>query len=76
MARHSAKSARLPRKLLRGAKLLDDMTGEEIYQRDSNVISRNGRYYHRSNFDYMTTEQEILMHQNMLNRRSSNGVYR
>ena len=61
--RGRARSARLPRKLLRGQKMLDGMTGEEIYQRAPTTYYQRGMYLHKKNYDYLTTQQmeEMLM---------------
>lgn len=61
--RSRARSSRLPRKLLRGQKLLDGMTGEEIYQRDSTTRFQRNMYLHKDNYDQLTTQQmeEMLM---------------
>lgn len=61
--RGRARSARLPRKLLRGQKLLDGISGEEIYQRAPTTYYQRGMYMHKKNYDYLTTEQmeEMLM---------------
>lgn len=53
--RSRARSAILPRKLLRGAKKLDDYTGEEIYENDATTLTRDGKFYHQKNYDYLTT---------------------
>ena len=55
--RSRARSSRLPRKLLRGQKLLDGITGEEIYQRESTTRFQRGMYMHKKNYDTLTTEQ-------------------
>ena len=59
--RSRARSSRLPRKLLRGQKLLDGMTGEEIYQRDSTTRFQRDMFLHKTNYDELTTEQMELM---------------
>lgn len=55
--RSRARSSRLPRKLLRGQKLLDGMTGEEIYQRASTTRYQRAMYLHKDNYDTLTTQQ-------------------
>lgn len=61
--RSRARSTRIPRKLLRGQKLLDGMTGEEIYSRSSTTRFQRGMYLHKKNYDSLTTEQmeEMLL---------------
>lgn len=61
--RSHPRSSRLPRKLLRGQKLLDGMTGEEIYARASTTRFQRGMYLHKTNYDTLTTEQmeEMLL---------------
>lgn len=66
MPRHRASSPRIPRKLLRGQKILDAYTGEEIYSRDSSTRTRDGKAYYKKNYDYLTTEEEIRMWQGMV----------
>ena len=55
--RTKARSARLPRKLLRGQKLLDGISGEEIYQRDSSTRYQRDMWMHKKNYDELTTQQ-------------------
>lgn len=55
--RTRARSSRLPRKLLRGQKLLDGISGEEIYQRDSTTRFQRDMYMHKKNYDKLTTQQ-------------------
>ncbi len=55
--RSRARSPRIPRKLLRGQKMLDGISGEEIYQRDSSTRYQRGMYMHKKNYDYLTTQQ-------------------
>jgi len=55
--RSRARSSRLPRKLLKGQKMLDGMTGEEIYQRDATTRYQRGMYLHKKNYDQLTTQQ-------------------
>lgn len=55
--RSRARSSRLPRKLLRGQKLLDGISGEEIYQRASTTRYQRDMYVHKSNYDTLTTQQ-------------------
>ena len=57
MGRSHPRSSRLPRKLLRGQKLLDGISGEEIYQRDSTTRFQRGMYMHKRNYDSLTTAQ-------------------
>lgn len=61
--RSRARSSRMPRKLLRGQKLLDGMTGEEIYQRASSTRYQRDMWLHKDNYDELTTEQmeEMLL---------------
>lgn len=69
--RTRARSARLPRKLLRGQKLLDGISGEEIYQRSSSTRYQRGMYMHKKNYDYLTTAQ---MEDMLITNLSSTGV--
>lgn len=55
--RSRARSSRLPRKLLRGQKLLDGISGEEIYQRESTTRYQRDMYMHKKNYDYLTIQQ-------------------
>lgn len=55
--RSRARSARIPRKLLRGQKLLDGITGEEIYQRASTTRYQRDMYMHKDNYDELTIQQ-------------------
>lgn len=64
--RSRARSPRIPRKLLRGQKLLDGISGEEIYQRDASTRYQRGMYMHKKNYDYLTTEQMQEMLQDQL----------
>lgn len=57
MGRGRPRSSRLPRKLLRGQKLLDGMTGEEIYQRASTTRFQRDMFLHKTNYDTLTTQQ-------------------
>ena len=69
--RTRARSPRIPRKLLRGQKLLDGISGEEIYQRDSSTRYQRGMYMNVKNYDYLTTQQMNEMLQDQL---SSSGI--
>lgn len=64
--RSRARSPRIPRKLLRGQKLLDGISGEEIYQRDATTRYQRGMWMHRKNYDYLTTQQMEEMLQDQL----------
>lgn len=64
--RTRARSSRLPRKLLRGQKMLDGISGEEIYQRASSTRYQRGLWMHKKNYDYLTTEQMEEMLQTMV----------
>lgn len=55
--RTKARSARKPRALLRGEKLRDGITGEDIFKRDATTRYQRGMYMHKDNFDRLTTEQ-------------------
>lgn len=55
--RSRARSSRLPRKLLRGQKMLDGISGEEIYQRDGTTRFQRGMFMHKKNYDSLTTQQ-------------------
>lgn len=55
--RSRARSARIPRKLLRGQKMLDGISGEEIYKTDASTRHQRGMYMHKTNYDYLTTQQ-------------------
>jgi hypothetical protein len=57
MARTRARSSRLPRKLLRGQKMLDGISGEEIYQRDATTRYQRGMFMFKKNWDTLTTQQ-------------------
>lgn len=77
--RNKARSPRIPRKLLRGQKLLDGISGEEIYQRDATTRYQRGMWMHKKNYDYLTTEQMEEMLQNQLttsgiNYQSGQGI--
>lgn len=48
---------RKPRQLLRGKKVLDYLTGEEIYQYDSNTVIQDGQYRTRRNYDTLTEDE-------------------
>lgn len=69
--RNNARSSRIPRKLLRGQKLLDGISGEEIYQRDASTRYQRGMFMHKKNYDYLTTQQMEDMLQDQL---SSSGI--
>lgn len=69
--RSKARSPRIPRKLLRGQKLLDGISGEEIYQRDASTYYQRGMYMNKKNFDELTTEQMNEMLQDQL---TSSGI--
>lgn len=69
--RSKARSPRIPRKLLRGQKLLDGISGEEIYQRDASTRYQRGMWMHKKNYDYLTTQQMEEMLQDQL---SSSGI--
>lgn len=69
--RSRARSPRIPRKLLRGQKLLDGISGEEIYQRDPSTRYQRGMYMHKKNYDYLTTQQMEEMLQDTL---STSGI--
>lgn len=75
MPRHRASSPRLPRQLLKGQKMLDNYTGEEIYSRESSTRQRYGKFYHKKNFDYITTADEIRMLQNQLSGVGANSSF-
>lgn len=64
MGKSRARATPLPRKLLRGQKMLDGMTGEEIYQRSSSTRYQRGMYLNKKNYDTLTTEQMQEMLQN------------
>lgn len=64
--RSRARSPRIPRKLLKGQKLLDGISGEEIYQRDASTRYQRGMWMHKKNYDYLTTEQMEEMLQDQL----------
>ncbi len=55
--RTKSRSARKPRALLRGQKMLDGISGEEIFQYDSSTRYQRGMYIHKKNFDTLTDEQ-------------------
>lgn len=55
--RTSARASRKPRALLRGRKLVDGISGEEIYEGDSTTRLQRGMFMHKRNFDTKTTEQ-------------------
>lgn len=63
--RTRARSTRLPRKLLRGQKMLDGISGEEIYQRASTTRYQRDMWMHKKNYDALTTQQmeEMLLTQ-------------
>lgn len=67
--RSKARAARLPRKLLRGQKMLDGISGEEIYQRASTTRFQRGMFMHKKNYDTLTTVQ---MEEALLVRLSGN----
>lgn len=69
--RSKARSPRIPRKLLRGQKLLDGISGEEIYQRDASTRYQRGMWMHKKNYDYLTTQQMEEMLQDQL---TSSGI--
>lgn len=52
-----ARASRKPRALLRGMKMLDGITGEEIFQKDSTTRFQRGMYMNVKNFDRLTTQQ-------------------
>lgn len=64
--RSRARSPRIPRKLLKGQKLLDGISGEEIYQRDATTRYQRGMWMHKKNYDYLTTQQMEEMLQDQL----------
>lgn len=64
--RSRARSPRIPRKLLRGQKLMDGISGEEIYQRDPTTRYQRGMWMHKKNYDYLTTKQMEDMLQDTL----------
>ena len=55
--RTRARAPRKPRVLIRGQKVLDGITGEELYRNDSSTRRQRGMYVHRKNFDILTTQQ-------------------
>lgn len=55
--RTRARSARKPRQLLRGMKVLDGITGEEIFANEPTTRIQRGMYVYKTNFDKLTTEQ-------------------
>lgn len=56
-----ARTGRKPRALIRGPKLLDGITGEEIFRNDSSTRYQRGMYMHKTNFDVITDEQREEM---------------
>lgn len=60
------RSPRIPRKLLRGQKLLDGISGEEIYQRASSTRYQREMWMDKKNYDILTTEQMEAMLQDQL----------
>lgn len=52
-----ARASRKPKALLRGKKMLDGITGEEIFQKDSTTRYQRGMFMHKTNFDKLTTIQ-------------------
>lgn len=52
-----ARASRKPRELIRGKKVLDGMTGEELFKNDSSTTRQRGMYLHKKNFDKITDEQ-------------------
>lgn len=61
--RNRARTSRIPQKLLRGQKMLDGISGEEIYQRESTTRFQRDMFMHKKNYDDLTTQQmeEMLM---------------
>lgn len=60
-----ARASRKPRALLRGMKILDGITGEEIFQKDSSTRYQRGMFVYKKSFDVKTTEQ---MQQELISR--------
>ena len=52
-----ARASRKPRALLRGMKMIDGITGEDIFQKDSTTRYQRGMYMHKTSFDKLTTQQ-------------------
>lgn len=55
--RSRARASRKPRELLRGMKMNDGITGEEIFQDDNTTRFQRGMYMHKDNYDSWTTAQ-------------------
>lgn len=55
--RTRVRSPRLPRALLRGMKLRDGVTGEDIFMNDYTTRKQRGLWMHKDNFDELTTAQ-------------------
>lgn len=59
--RNRARSGRKPRALLRGMKIRDGITGEQLFMNDSSTCYQRGIYMHKKNFDTVTDEQREEM---------------
>lgn len=63
---NKARAPRKPRALLRGPKMLDGISGEEIFKYDASTRTQRGLYMHKKNFDSLTDEQREQMMQGRL----------
>ena len=61
--RSRARAPRKPIQLLKGMKVYDGMTGEQLFLRDGYTRIQRGMYVHKTNFDTMTTQmmEEALL---------------
>lgn len=61
-----SRAAIKPRQLLRGKKVTDFRTGEELFENDSNTWRQDGGYVHKKNYDTWTEEQRANQIQGMM----------
>jgi len=52
-----ARASRKPKALLRGMKMIDGITGEDIFQKDSTTRYQRGMYMHKTSYDVKTSAQ-------------------
>jgi hypothetical protein len=59
--RSKARASRPPRALLRGQKVLDGITGEDIFKNDSSTRFQRGMWVDKKQFDSLTDEERAEM---------------
>ncbi len=48
---------RIPRSVLKGRKILDDIDGSDHFERDKDMFKQRGLNVHKTNFDSLTNEE-------------------